>query len=112
MSKQLVTIKKIFNFLLIDHLCPLLMLVFHCQNTYKHSMTISFSDRQPHTTTVLSSFTYSSSGRKLLVRDRYNATTTQTTQKSKGSGDNLSLSILKIIGLYVNIPFYEINKSY
>jgi len=39
-------------------------------------------------------------------------TTTQTTQKSKGSGDKLSLSILKITGLYVNIPFYELNKLY
>ena len=74
-------------------------------------MTTSFGDCQPHkSTTVLPSFTYPSIGRTLLVRDRYNATTTQTTQKSTGSGDNLSMSILKIIGLYVNIPFYEINK--
>jgi len=83
------------------------------EDTYRHSMTTSFSGRQPRkSTTVLPSFTYPFSGRKLLVHDRYNATTTQITQKSTGSGDNLSLSILKIIGLYVNIPFYEINKSY
>lgn len=76
------------------------------EDTYKHS------DCQPRKTTVLPSFTYSSSGGKLLVHDRYSATTTQTTQKSMGTGDNLSLSIFKMTRLYVNIPFYEINKSY
>jgi len=40
-------------------------------------MTFSFSDLSLiKTTTVLPSFTHSSSGWKLLVHDRYNATTT------------------------------------